>query len=210
MLYFASFVLNSDAAVMVTGSHNPPSYNGFKIIVRNLPFWGADIQKLGQAAISEKWVLAEGRHTTIDISDWYITRLVDDYRSQDGLKVAWDTGNGSAGTVLSRLTSRLPGKHILLNERVDGTFPNHHPDPTVPKNLKQLREVVLSQRCDLGIAFDGDGDRIGVVDANARIIWGDQLLAIFAADVLRYHPGTPILADVKASQVLFDEISRRG
>ncbi len=210
MLYFASRALNADAAVMVTGSHNPPDYNGFKAVVDNAPFWGRKIQDLGREAARGQWIMANGRRSTIDIVDWYIARIAADYRTENALNVAWDAGNGSAGAALSRLTSRLPGRHVLINEEIDGTFPNHHPDPTIPENLEQLREVVASQKCDLGIAFDGDGDRIGAVDASGRIIWGDQLLALLAADVLRRHPGAPILADVKASQVLFDEISRLG
>ena len=210
MLYFASRALNADAAVMVTGSHNPPDYNGFKAVVDNAPFWGRKIQDLGREAARGQWIMANGRRSTIDIVDWYIARIAADYRSENALNVAWDAGNGSAGAALSQLTARLPGRHVLINEEIDGTFPNHHPDPTIPENLEQLREVVASQKCDLGIAFDGDGDRIGAVDASGRIIWGDQLLALLAADVLRRHPGAPILADVKASQVLFDEISRLG
>jgi phosphomannomutase len=111
---------------------------------------------------------------------------------------------------VQQLTARLPGRHILLNEMIDGTFPAHHPDPTIPENLVQLQEAVARERCDLGIAFDGDGDRIGVVDSQGRILWGDQLMVVLARDVLSRHPGAPILADVKASQVLFDEIARAG
>ncbi len=111
---------------------------------------------------------------------------------------------------MQELTARLPGRHILLNETIDGTFPVHHPDPTIPENLVQLQDAVARERCDLGIAFDGDGDRIGVVDSQGRILWGDQLMVVLARDVLIRHPGAPILADVKASQVLFDEIARMG
>ena len=111
---------------------------------------------------------------------------------------------------MQQLTAQLPGTHVLLNESIDGTFPAHHPDPTIPENLVQLQEAVARERCDLGIAFDGDGDRIGVVDSHGRILWGDQLMVVLARDVLTRHPGAPILADVKASQVLFDEIARMG
>ena len=210
MLYFASRVLNSDAAVMVTGSHNPPSYNGFKMVVNNAPFWGQEIRKLGVDAALGGWVTGTGRSVKLDIADWYVARVAADYRCEHGLKIAWDSGNGSAGAVLSKLTSKLPGIHILLNEKIDGTFPAHHPDPTIPDNLEQLRQTVATNECDIGIAFDGDGDRIGAVDSLGRIIWGDQLLALLAGDVLHRHPGAPILADVKASQVLFDEIRRLG
>lgn len=126
------------------------------------------------------------------------------------MKIAWDAGNGSAGEAMAMLCAKLPGEHILLNETIDGTFPAHHPDPTIPKNLEQLRDTVLAQGCDLGIAFDGDGDRIGVIDGMGRILWGDQLMVFLAADVLAGKPGSEIIADVKASQTLFDEVARMG
>ena len=123
------------------------------------------------------------------------------------LAVAWDAGNGAAGAVLGALTRGLPGRHILLNDAVDGTFPAHHPDPTVAGNLTQLIDTVEAERCDLGIAFDGDGDRIGVVDGTGAILWGDQLVALLAREVLRERPGATVIGDVKASRVLFDEIA---
>jgi phosphomannomutase len=124
--------------------------------------------------------------------------------------VVWDAGNGAGGEIMQRLVKGLPGRHVLLNERIDGTFPAHHPDPTVAKNLVQLQEAVLREKADLGIAFDGDADRIGVVDGKARILWGDQLMAIYAREILAERPGSTIIADVKASQTLFDEIARLG
>ncbi|HIM77832.1 MAG TPA: phosphomannomutase/phosphoglucomutase, partial [Rhodospirillales bacterium] len=126
------------------------------------------------------------------------------------LKVAWDAGNGAAGEALTRLCEGLPGSHILLNEDIDGTFPAHHPDPTVESNLQQLKDTVATQGCDLGIAFDGDGDRIGVIDGRGRVLWGDQLMVILAAEVLADQPGATIIADVKSSRVFFDEITRLG
>jgi phosphomannomutase len=140
----------------------------------------------------------------------YIARVARGYHGDRPLTVAWDAGNGATGEVVQELTARLPGRHVLLNETIDGTFPAHHPDPTIPENLVQLQEAVAKERCDLGIAFDGDGDRIGVVDSQGRILWGDQLMVVLACDVLTRHPGAPILADVKASQVLFEEIARMG
>src|SRR5690606_7903935 len=137
-------------------------------------------------------------------------RLLSDYDGKRGLRVAWDAGNGAAGPAMAKLTAKLPGEHFLLYEDVDARFPNHHPDPTVEKNLKDLQKLVLDKECDLGIAFDGDGDRIGVVDGQARVLWGDQLIAILARDVLKSRPGATVIADVKASQVLFDEIARAG
>jgi phosphomannomutase len=136
--------------------------------------------------------------------------LLSGYTGTSALAVAWDAGNGATGDVLQALTARLPGRHVLLNETIDGTFPAHHPDPTVEANLRQLKDAVRGANCDLGIAFDGDGDRIGVVDSRERVLWGDQLLAILARAVLEALPGATIIADVKASQVLFDEIARLG
>jgi phosphomannomutase len=124
--------------------------------------------------------------------------------------VAWDAGNGATGEALKLLTARLPGRHLLLNEVIDGRFPAHHPDPTEAKNLTQLQDAVRREGCDLGIAFDGDGDRIGVIDGEGRILWGDQFMVFLAGDVIRSRPGATIIADVKASQVLFDEVARLG
>jgi len=126
------------------------------------------------------------------------------------LKVAWDAGNGSAGEAMVRIAGALPGEHLLLNEKIDGAFPAHHPDPTVVENLEQLRDVVLKEGCDLGIAFDGDGDRIGVIDGEGEILWGDQLMVVWSAEILAANPGATIIADVKASQVLFDQIAEMG
>jgi phosphomannomutase len=211
MLYYAAATLGVDGGVMVTGSHNPPDHNGFKFVLQGKSFYGASIQRLGETARRlEAPQRPRGRIEEQAIRDGYVERLARDYHGDRPLTVAWDPGNGATGDVVQQLTARLPGRHILLNERIDGTFPAHHPDPTIPENLVQLQEVVENEGCDLGIAFDGDGDRIGVVDSRGRIFWGDQLMVVLARDVLRRHPGAPILADVKASQVLFDEIARMG
>ncbi|MCX8505776.1 MAG: phosphomannomutase/phosphoglucomutase, partial [Alphaproteobacteria bacterium] len=140
----------------------------------------------------------------------YIDRLLRDFRGSKPLKIVWDAGNGAAGEAMQRLTERLPGEHILLFEKIDGAFPNHHPDPTVEENLVDLRAAVAHHHADMGIGFDGDGDRIGVIDGKGRILWGDQILSLLARQVLRDHPGAPIIADAKASQGLFDEITRLG
>ena len=210
MLYFASRVLNASVGVMVTGSHNPPDYNGFKMVVNNKPFFGENITRLGDQAARGVWASGAGGIVDVQASDAYIARMLNDYGSSTGLKVAWDPGNGAAGNVLVKMLHKMPGEHTVINETVDGNFPAHHPDPTVEKNLEQLRDIVLAEKCDLGIAFDGDADRIGVLDSQGRVIWGDQILAILARDVLADRPGAPIIADVKASQVLFDEIARLG
>jgi phosphomannomutase len=215
MLYYAAATPGAyggvDGGIMVTGSHNPPDHNGFKIVLGGKPFFGEAIQVLGQKALALGTPAgARGRVSEHSVFDEYVERLARDYDGTRGLSVAWDCGNGATGEVVVSVVRKLPGRHILLNETIDGTFPAHHPDPTVPENLVQLQAAVKAEGCDLGIAFDGDGDRIGVIDARGRILWGDQILIVLARDVLSRNPGAPILADVKASQVLFDEIARAG
>ena len=212
MLYYANTKLGADGAVMVTGSHNPPDYNGFKMMLRGKPFFGDDIKRLGQLA-RDGDVVEENERTerTIDVSDDYVARLLADWDGGDRmLKVVWDNGNGAAGEVLAKLLAALPGEHVVLNGTIDGTFPAHHPDPTVPANLQQLIHEVKARKADIGIAFDGDADRIGLIDDTGEILFGDQLMVLLARDVLKAHPGAKIIADVKASQVLFDEIARAG
>jgi phosphomannomutase len=176
------------------------------------PVYGAMIRELGGIAETDRAAARGDGSESVDVRDRYVARLLQGLGDADiaGLAVAWDCGNGAAGEIVQRLTGRLPGRHVLLNEAIDGRFPAHHPDPTDPRNLLQLQQCVADRRLDLGIAFDGDADRIGVVDRRGRIIWGDQLLAILARDVLRAHPGATIIADVKASQVLFDAIAALG
>jgi len=210
MLYYAAATLGVDGGVMVTGSHNPPDHNGFKLVLGGKPFYGPAIQKLAETAAALGPAGSRGRVAKRAVFADYVARIARDYDGERPLKVAWDPGNGATGDVVSRLVERLPGRHVVINAAIDGRFPAHHPDPTVAENLVQLQEVVRREGCDLGVAFDGDGDRIGAVDAKGRIVWGDQLMIVLARDVLRRHPGAPILADVKASQVLFDEIARLG
>ena len=210
MLYFAAYTLGVDAGVMVTGSHNPPDQNGFKLVLQKRSFYGSDIQRLGEIAAKAAFRTGNGKVSDVEVLKKYVERLAADYDGKRALTVVWDAGNGATGEALVGLTKKVPGKHILLNETIDGRFPAHHPDPTEAKNLEQLQAGVKKHRADLGIAFDGDGDRIGVVDAQGRILWGDQLMTVLAADVIRVQPRATIIADVKASQVLFDEIARVG
>ena len=210
MLYFAVYHVEADGGIQITGSHNPPDYNGFKMMMGKKSFFGADIQQLGAMSAAGDWESGQGGVEKKDLLDDYAARLLRDVRPGKPLKVTWDTGNGAVGVSIRAVVDKLPGEHFVLNEKVDGTFPAHHPDPTVPKNLEQLIAEVKKRGCDLGIAFDGDGDRIGAVDGKGRILWGDQLLVLWARDVLKQRPGATIIADVKASQVLFDEIARAG
>ena len=210
MLYFAVYHLEADGGIMITGSHNPPSHNGFKMMMGKKSFYGGDIQTLGKMAAAADMDSGKGSCQQQDILGEYAARLLRDVKPGRKLKVAWDTGNGAVGVSIRAVVDKLPGEHFILNEKVDGTFPSHHPDPTVPENLKQLQAEVAKHGCDLGIAFDGDGDRIGAIDGKGRILWGDQLLVLWSRDVLKSHPGATIIADVKASQTLFDEIARAG
>jgi len=211
MLYFAVYHLEADGGIMVTGSHNPPDFNGFKMMMGRKPFYGTAIQDLGrQVAAGDVLSGQGGTSESHDIRRAYIDRLLKDYDGARPLKVVWDAGNGAAGAVLADLVAGLPGQHDLLFADVDGRFPNHHPDPTVEKNLVDLKARVKEIGADLGIAFDGDGDRVGVVDGQGRVLWGDQILALLGRDVLKDRPGATIIADVKASQVLFDDIAAHG
>ena len=211
MLYYAAATLGVDGGIMVTGSHNPPDHNGFKLVLGGKAFFGEAIQKIGQTALELGPPAAKrGNVTQHRVFEDYVARLAKEYDGTRPLTVAWDCGNGATGEVVAALVKNLPGRHVLLNEKIDGTFPAHHPDPTVAENLVQLQQAVKSEKCDLGIGFDGDGDRIGVVDARGRILWGDQLIIVLARDVLKHYPGAPVLADVKASQVLFDAIAEAG
>ena len=210
MLYFTAYTMEVDGGVMITGSHNPPDYNGFKLVLHKASVFGTDIQELGRLAASADFEDGAGSIAEISVFDAYIERILQDLAGPRRLKVAWDAGNGAMGEAMTALVARLPGEHFLLNAEIDGNFPNHHPDPTVAENLVQLQETVLREGCDLGIAFDGDGDRLGLVDARARIVWGDQILLFLARDILKRHPGATIIADVKCSEVLFDGIAAAG
>lgn len=210
MLYFAGHTLGVDGALMVTGSHNPASHNGFKLMLGKKSIYGDDIKRLGAVAAAGDFVSGIGKAEMRQVKDAYVARLLKDFDGVRKLRVAWDAGNGATGEVLQAITARLPGEHVLLNETIDGRFPAHHPDPTEPENLLQLQSVIKKSSCDLGIAFDGDGDRIGVVDGDGNILWGDQLLTLLAKEIIAAQPGAQIIADVKASQVLFDEIARMG
>lgn len=210
MAYFASHDLGTDACLMVTGSHNPPDFNGLKMTLQGKAFYGDDILELGARVARQDYIDAEGEVTEREVFNAYVDRMLKDFQGDKELSVAWDPGNGAAGDVTKAVTARLPGRHVMINETVDGTFPAHHPDPTVESNLQQLKDLVAREKCDLGIAFDGDGDRIGVVDSQGRVLWGDQLLVLLARDVLADLPGSSILCDVKASRMFFGEIEKLG
>jgi phosphomannomutase len=209
MLYYAEAVLEVDGGIQVTGSHNPADHNGFKMVLQHAPFFGADIQDLAELAAKGDWEDGAGTVTDFAIEDEYVARLFAGYAG-GAYRIGWDCGNGASGRVIEKLVKLLPGEHHLLFTDIDGNFPNHHPDPTVEANLADLKALVAERRLDFGVAFDGDGDRIGAIDGLGRVIWGDQILSILAEPVLREVPGATIIADVKASQALFDRIAALG
>ncbi|HQS96647.1 MAG: phosphomannomutase [Novosphingobium sp. 17-62-19] len=221
MLYFAAtpaakaLFPEVQGGVHVTGSHNPANHNGFKMVLEGAAFFGADIVDLGRITDEAAWVSGNGGVHHADVAEAYVDCLLGalDGVATDALsamRIGWDAGNGAAGPIVNALTARLPGYHVLLHTSVDGHFPNHHPDPTVESNLTDLRAAVAEQCLDFGVAFDGDGDRIGAVDAKGRVIWGDQLLGIYAQDLLREQPGSMVIGDVKASSTLFERIAELG
>ncbi|MAH89085.1 MAG: phosphomannomutase [Pelagibacterales bacterium] len=208
MLYYASERLRADGAIMITGSHNPSNYNGFKILTKEGSYFGKEILNLLKTKI-EKPLLGKSHY--FNISNSYISELVDAIAfDKKNISVVWDTGNGSTGDILKKLVKHLPGKHIMINSDVDGTFPSHHPDPTEEKNLIDIKKSIKKNKADIGIAFDGDGDRIGVLDSEGNFISGDKLLLLYAMDILKNKPHSKIIADVKASNIIFETINSLG
>lgn len=235
MLYYAVNELVLDGGIMVTGSHNPADQNGFKLLLGREPVYGAALAALIGAKTAAPADLEpsapgetyepeaidgttlghdarrqRGRSDRVAVEDRYLDRLMQAAQGLPALRIGWDAGNGATGNIVTRLAARLPGEHHLINCTIDGRFPAHHPDPSVPENLVQLQALVTTDQLDLGIAFDGDGDRIGVVDGTGRVVWADQLLLLLARDVLRDHPGATIVADVKSSRILIDGIAAAG
>ena len=209
MLYWAEAHLEVDGGVQVTGSHNPRDDNGFKMVLHHASFFGDDLQNLADLAAVGDWEHGPGVVATADVLADYVGRLMAGYAGGE-YRIGWDCGNGASGPVIEQLVKLLPGEHHLLFADVDGNFPNHHPDPTDEANLADLKRLVAEKNLHFGLAFDGDGDRIGAVDAQGRVIRGDQILAILAEPLLRELPGATIIADVKASQALFDRIDALG
>ena len=211
MTYFAHYHLQADAAVMVTGSHNPSEYNGFKMVFDKHSFFSDDIQGLQQLINNNALEFKEGEIINKDITEDYIKRNLLNINLKNRLKIAWDPGNGAMGTVMKQITEKLGNsENIIINEEVDGRFPNHHPDPTVPKNMRQLIETVINNNCDIGLAFDGDGDRLGVIDNLGNLVWADQYMLILCREIANMYDNPKIIMDVKCSKVFFDEAKKMG
>jgi phosphomannomutase len=209
MLYFAEQTIEVDGGVQVTGSHNPADYNGFKMVSGHASFFGPEIGRLGEICAAGDWQSGKGSLSEVEVEDAYLARLMQGI-TPGAYRIGWDAGNGAGGRIIERLTALLPGEHHLLHTDIDGHFPHHHPDPTVEANLTDLKALVAANRLDFGLAFDGDADRIGVVDSRGRVIWADQLLSILAEPVLKALPGATIIGDVKCSQLLCNRVSELG
>ena len=211
MLYFADYYLKTDAALMITGSHNPSEYNGFKMVVNKHSFFAENIQKFKYLAKNINLVKKNGSIEDVDVKDSYIERILQNISIQKKLKISWDIGNGAMGVIINKLIKNLKNtENILLNQDVDGNFPNHHPDPTVPKNMLQLIDSVKKNKCDIGLAFDGDGDRLGVIDSYGKIIWADQYMLVLCSEISKLYKKPKVIMDVKCSKVFFDEAKNLG
>jgi phosphomannomutase/phosphoglucomutase len=210
VFYFSLFHLNRDGGAMITGSHNPPEFNGFKVCSGKDTLYGEQIQDLRRIIESQNFVRGEGSVSQQEIIPDYRQFLAKNIQLQRKIKVVIDSGNGTAGLVAPGILRDLGCEVIDLYTEVDGRFPNHHPDPTIPEYMRALIAKVKETRAEVGIGYDGDADRIGVVDHLGNIIWGDQLMILFSRQVLRNHPGATIVSEVKCSQNLYDDITRNG
>ncbi|MCB2190689.1 MAG: phosphomannomutase/phosphoglucomutase [Deltaproteobacteria bacterium] len=210
MLYFSVFHFQADGGVMITASHNPGDYNGFKVMIGKGTIYGAEIQKLYQIAEAGEFTQGQGSKEEVDIITPYSDYLAEHIDIPKKLKIAVDSGNGTAGPVVLPIMQRLGIEVTPLYCEMDGTFPNHEPDPTVPANLTDLIAAVKDKGLQAGVAFDGDCDRVGVVDEKGQIIFGDMLLAIFARSIVKDNPGALFIAEVKCSKNLYDDIEKHG
>jgi phosphomannomutase/phosphoglucomutase len=208
--YFSLFHHGSDGGIMVTGSHNPPEYNGFKMSVGRETIYGDDIQEIKKIIQGMKFAEGEGVIKRSPILDEYKAYIKKGFSDLSGIKVVLDAGNGTAGFVAPSAVEELGADVVRLFCEPDGNFPNHHPDPVVPENLVNMIKTVKTTGSHLGIAYDGDADRLGVVDSDGEIIWGDRLMIIFSRDVLSQNPGAGVIGEVKCSQVMYDDIRNRG
>lgn len=211
VLYHTVFTKNVDGGVMITGSHNPPDHNGFKICLGKQTLFGSQIQEIKQIALSGEFSKGEGKVEEIEVLAEYETDIKSKISlGERRLKVVVDGGNGMGGVTGVPFYEALGFELVKLFTEPDSNFPNHHPDPTVTENLQDCIKAVKETGADLGIAFDGDGDRIGIIDETGRIIWGDELMVLLSREILKENPGATIIAEVKCSQNLFDDIERHG
>lgn len=206
LAYFGCFHLDLDGAIMVTASHNPSEYNGFKMMLGKDSLFGDGIAQLPKIT---EFRDGEGELTEQNIKPAYIQNLLDQLVANN-LRIAWDPSNGAMGEIVDDFTAKIGGEQFVINSKIDGNFPAHPADPTKPENMKQLVDLLTKNNADIGFAFDGDGDRVGIIDEKGRMIWGDQILSILARDILEETPGAPIIADIKSSRLFEQEIERLG
>lgn len=210
LLYFSAVHLKADGAVMITGSHNPSEFNGFKTVCGSGTLHGETIQEVRHLIEKKDFAHGAGQAHEMDLSDAYLDAVAPQFQFDRRIKVVADAGNGTAGPLVHRLLQRINCDATELFFEMDGHFPNHHPDPTVPSNLKHLQDAVREHKADLGIAFDGDSDRIGAVDEHGNIIYGDMLMLIYGREILTRKPGATFIGEVKCSQIMYDELERLG
>ncbi|MEM7358756.1 MAG: phosphomannomutase/phosphoglucomutase [Pseudomonadota bacterium] len=210
VVYYSSYALDIPSCIAITGSHNPPDYNGLKMVVDGTTLSAERIQQLKQRILEDDFSSGAGSYRTQEITDDYIQRIVSDVSLSKPLKIVIDCGNGVAGATAPTVFSKIGCDVIELFSEVDGTFPNHHPDPSQIDNLQDAIQAVAEHQADLGLAFDGDGDRLGVISSKGEIIWPDRQMILFARDILERNPGSEIIYDVKCSRNLPAEISKAG
>jgi phosphomannomutase len=211
LVYYAVNKFAFDAGIMTTGSHNPPNYNGFKFMLGLDPFYGDSIRELGNMIINRDFVDGSGREIVMNnIFSSYVNDILGDFDFSDDIKIAWDVGNGATSNAVNAITALIRGKHHVLFEEMDGTFPNRSPDPTIAENIKYLLKFVVYNEFDLGFAFDSDGDRLCVVNRKGEALHSDQVLSVFARNFLERNPGAQVIADVKSCNQVFDTIRTCG
>lgn len=210
VLYYSAFHLKADGAVMITGSHNPPEYNGFKVVSGPTTIHGEQIQEVRHMIEKRDFLSGAGREKTADVVTPYVDEVSSQFHFDRRVKVVFDSGNGTAGPVMTRIIAKLNCDATELFFDMDGRFPNHHPDPTVPKNLAHMVAAIKEKGAELGIAFDGDADRIGAADEHGQAVFGDQLMIVYSREILSRKPGAKIIGEVKCSQTLYDDIAKHG
>jgi len=210
LLYYSVYKFGADGGIMITGSHNPADYNGFKMMAGKAAVFGQDIQDIYQHIVKKDFESGAGTVKDAEVITPYVEEIPKGFDFKRRIKVVFDAGNGTAGPTLHRLLEHLNVEPVEMFFEMDGAFPNHHPDPTVEHNLEMLKTAVAEHQAELGIAFDGDSDRIGAIDEQGNVVWGDQLMLIYAREILSRKPGSTFIGEVKCSQIMYDEIERLG
>ena len=210
LLYYSVYKFGAEGGIMITGSHNPSDYNGFKMMAGKAAVFGQDIQDIYQLIVNRDFESGLGSVRDADIATPYVEEIPQGFNFARRIKVVFDAGNGTAGPTLHRLLEHLNVEPVEMFFEMDGHFPNHHPDPTVEHNLEMLKTAVKEHKADFGIAFDGDSDRIGAIDENGAVVWGDQLMLIYAREILTRKPGATFIGEVKCSQIMYDTIEKLG